>query len=590
MIPQTFIDEVQARTDIVELISGYLSLRKAGRNFRGLCPFHTEKTPSFMVSPDKQIFHCFGCGQGGGVFQFLTLIEKISFPEAVEMLAKRVGLVIPYQNESVLKEKTTLYDAVNAAATFFHHNLKSDKKYQSILQYLAKRGVGPEAIDKFKLGFAPAGNVLLNHLRKSGFTLQVLEKTSLVTASKSGFVDVFRDRIIFPIFDVRSRVIAFGGRTYTNDAQSPKYINSLENALYSKRNHLFGLNLAKDDILKQQAVIVVEGYLDMITPFMSGVNNVVASLGTALTEEQIRLLKRYCPKVILAYDSDQAGQNASLRSLDLLIEQGLETKVAKLPQGYDPDSLVREKGKDSFLKLINESLDFFDYKLSMLNSIYRKETIEGKTKTAKEMLETIDKLPSEIQKYEYIRKLALNLNVKEEIMIAEFQKRVSARNSSQKKRFSESRGAEIHEILAHEPLPVTEKVILKFILTNPKVFSLVKKNLKPEYFTNHFSRKAISFFFDKYAESGKFLPPQLVFSEADKEISGFLSRILIDDDIPLDKNMFKESLLKLRGKRDSYKKSELREQIRDAESRGDKKRAKELIAEYGKFKREVKNA
>src|SRR3989338_2771672 len=247
MIPQTFIDEVQARTDIVELISGYLSLKKAGRNFRGLCPFHAEKTPSFMVSPEKQIFHCFGCGQGGGAFQFLTLVEKVSFPEAVEMLAKRAGLAIPYQNESLLKEKSTLYDAVNAAADFFYHNLKDDKKYEGIRKYLARRGIGPKAIDRFKLGFAPAGNMLLNHLRKAGFTLEVLEKTSLATASRSGFSDLFRDRIMFPIFDVRSRIIAFGGRTYSNDAQIPKYINSLENVLYSKRNHLFGLNLVKDD-------------------------------------------------------------------------------------------------------------------------------------------------------------------------------------------------------------------------------------------------------------------------------------------------------------------------------------------------------
>ncbi|MBU2250762.1 MAG: toprim domain-containing protein, partial [Candidatus Omnitrophica bacterium] len=412
----------------------------------------------------------------------------------------------------------------------------------------------------------------------------------LITSSRSGFSDVFRDRIIFPILDARSRVIAFGGRTHVNDSQGPKYINSLESVLYSKRNHLFGLSLAKDDIIKQQAVIVVEGYLDMIIPFMEGASNIVASLGTALTEEQIRLIKRYCSKVILAYDSDKAGQSASLRSLDLLIEQGIETKVLKLPEGYDPDSLVREKGKDFFLELVNEAGDFFDYKLSVLNYLYRKESIDGKTKIAQEMLLTIDRLPSEIQKYEYIRKLSSSLNVKEEIMIAEFQKKVSAKNNNQRKRFSGPESPQISQAIAREPLPVTEKVILKFILTNPKAFSLVKKNLKPEYFSTHFSRKVISLFFDKYAEDGEFSPSKFISAESDKEISGFLSRILIDDDIPLDKNIFKDSLLKLKEKRNDHFKSLLREEIRDAESRGDKKKVKELIAEHGKFNRGVRNA
>lgn len=590
MIPQQFIDEVQSRTDIAELISSYLPLKKTGRNFKALCPFHGEKTPSFVVSPQKQIFHCFGCGAGGGVFQFLTLIEKITFPEAVEVLAKRLGLAIPYKQDKFSKGKDRLYEATNEAADFFHHSLKNDKQCQAVRDYLAKRGVGPGTIEKFHLGFAGAGNLLMNHMRKKGFTLDILEKSSLVTSRAGGFSDMFRNRVIFPIFDIRSRVVGFGARLATAQAKGPKYINSLENVLYSKRNHLYGLNLAKDEIIKQQSVIVVEGYLDMITPFMRGIGNIVASLGTALTDEQIRLIKRYTPQITLVYDSDRAGQNATLRSLDLLLEQGLQVKVMQLPLGSDPDSLFRKKDKDFFQGLLGEAVDFFDYKLGILSASHDKASIEGKTKIASEMLQTIDKLPSEIQKYEYIRKLAACLTVKEEIMIAEFQKKVSAKTTSSRAKSSSNSDFQPSGLIKNGPLSVTEKVIFKFILTNPKTFSLVKKNLKQEYFSPGSSRKAIAFFFDSLLKADEFSVSKFLGTVNDKEISSFISQILIDDDIPMDKDTFKESLLKLKKKGTVHFKSQLRDQIRQAEAEGDKKKVKELIREFAKINSsEVKN-
>ncbi len=586
MIPQQFIDQVQSRTDIVELVSSYIPLKKTGRNFKALCPFHGEKTPSFIVSPQKQIFHCFGCAQGGGVFQFLTLIEKITFPEAVETLAKRLGLTIPYQRDRFAKVKSRLYEATAQATLFFHNNLKKDKSSKIVRDYLAKRGVGPETIDKFQLGFAAGGNSLTNYMRKNGFTLDTLEKTSLVTSKGEGFTDLFHNRIIFPVFDIRSRIVGFGARVIDRQTKSPKYINSLENALYSKRNHLYGLNFAKDEIVKQQGVIVVEGYLDMITPFMRGVNNVVASLGTALTPEQIRLIKRYAQRVIMVYDSDKAGQNATLRSLDLLLEEGLKVKIMQLPPGSDPESLFRKKGKEFFLELLNKARDFFDYKIDVLTISHDKASIEGKTKIAQEMLMTIDKLPSEIEKYEYIRKLAMRLDVKEEIMIAEFQKKVSTKGNSSKIKNSPLSAAAKSALSGQDPLPVTEKVIFKAMLTNPKTFSLVKKNLRQEYFSSTASRKAIAFFLNNQAQisGSKFLG-----TISDEEISSFISKILMDDDIPIDKEVFRESLLKLKKKGTAHFKSQLRDKIREAEARGDKKKVKELINEYGKVNSEVNN-
>ncbi|MCF7908374.1 MAG: DNA primase [Candidatus Omnitrophica bacterium] len=588
MIPQQFIDEVQSRTDIAEVIASYLPLKKAGRNFKGLCPFHGEKTPSFIVSPQKQIFHCFGCGEGGGVFQFITLIEKISFPEAVELLAKRLGLDIPYQQDKNAKTKTALYEAMSVATLFFHNNLKNDKKLQGVRDYLAERGVGPETIKKFQLGYAPGNNGLMSYMRTKSFTLEILEKCSLITSRGGGFCDVFRNRITFPILDIRSRVVGFGARIHTKDTQAPKYINSLENVLYSKRNHLYGLYLAKDEISNQQTAIVVEGYLDMITPFMRGISNVVASLGTALTEEQIRLIKRYAQRVVMVYDSDKAGQNATLRSLDLLLEQGLEVEIMQLPSGSDPDSFFRNKDRADFLTFLKQARDFFDYKVDVLSNIYDKDSIDGKTKIAKEMLETIDKLPSQIKKYEYIRKLAGALSVKEEIMIAEFQKK-SPVNNTRRNKFSAPGGNQSAGLNKNELLPVTEKVIFKFLLTNPKTFPLVKKNLKQEYFSSPISRKAISLFLNNSIEAGV-SGPKFLGTINDKEISSFISKILIDDDIPMDKNTFKESLLKLKKKGIIQFKSELREKIRDAEAKGDTKKVKILITEFEKVNsREVKN-
>ena len=581
MIPQSFIEEVQSRTDIVEVISSYIPLKRTGRNFKALCPFHGEKTPSFIVSPQKQIFHCFGCGEGGGVFQFLSLMEKMSFPEAVEFLAKRLGLTIPYQQGSARKKKDVLYAAANEAALFFNNYLNKEKTCQGVREYLKKRGIGQKTIAKFRIGYAPGNNLLINHMRKKGFTLEVLEKASLVTAKRDGFRDLFINRVTFPIFDVRSRVIGFGGRTCSDKAGMPKYINSLENALYSKRDNLFGLNFSKEEISKQGFAIVVEGYLDMISPFMREVKNIVASLGTALTVEQIRLLKRYTQSIVLVYDSDKAGQLATLRSLDLILENDLEVRIVNLPAGLDPDSLIRKKGKEEFSKLIDSRQDFLEYKLDALGKTIDKTSIQGKTKISKDILATIDKLSSEVQKYEYIKKLAHSLQVKEEIMIAEFKNNFSKKSPYLGKQ-DKVRGSGLDTLL-----PVTEKIIFKTILANQKAFPIIKKNLKESYFSPGISQKAISFIFNNYQPTQ--LTQSFLNSIEDKEISGFISRILMDEDIPLDKEAFKNSILKLRKKGTEILKKRLNERIREAESRGDKDRSRELINEYQKINSEVRD-
>ncbi|MDP2922200.1 MAG: DNA primase [Candidatus Omnitrophota bacterium] len=581
MIPQSFIDDIQTRTDIVEVISSYIPLKRAGRNFKTTCPFHAEKTPSFMVSPQKQIFHCFGCQEGGGVIQFLMLYEKLSFIEAVEVLAKRLGIEIPHQKTEKDKFKSILYDVVNEASLFFNKNLLDDKNAKPVLEYLNKRGVDLETIKKFRIGYAWGRNSLLDYMRKKGFTLQVLEKASLVISQEQGYRDLFRERITFPIFDVRSRIIGFGARICKDVENAPKYINSLESPVYSKRNNLFGLNFSKEDVLRKDAIIIVEGYLDMIVPFVAGISNIVASLGTSFTLEQIQLIRRYTNNVILVFDSDRAGELATLRALDLLLENDLKVKIVKLPSGLDPDSLVRNNGKDSFLKLLEESVDFFDYKTKILKNMYDIESIEGKTKAVQEMFSTIHKLNSEIEKYEYIKKLSTSVAVKEEILIAEF-KKVFSKNSNIDRHPS-------HILDTKEPLSITEKVLIKFMLTNNKAFSLIRKNFTEEDFTSILARKTISYLLKNYTENIELTSSTLIGKIEDKEISSFVSRILMDDEPPLDKEIFRDSMLKLRRKKTKTLKEKLRQEIKEAETKGDKNRLKILISKYTSISSEERN-
>jgi len=579
MISQNFIDEVQARTDIVEVISSYIPLKKTGRNFKAVCPFHSEKTPSFIVSPQKQIFHCFGCGEGGGVLHFLMLYEKITFREAVEFLAARCGMKMPDQPASFREQsKSGLYDAVKQAADFFADNLKNRPQAKAAREYLYRRDVKDETIEQFQLGLSLSSAPLMEYMRKKGVRLEILEQASLIVPRRSGgYSDMFRDRIMFPIYDPRKRVVGFGGRMIRDRENSPKYINSLENPLYSKREQVYGLHLAKEDIVKKNSVFVVEGYLDMIIPFVRGIRNIVASLGTALTNEQIRLIKRYTVNAVLVYDADTAGQTANLRALDLLLEQGLNISVVRLPQGHDPDSLVREKGPEALMALQEKALDFFDYKTLLLAESFKRDTIEGKTRIAQEMLKTIDKIGSEVEKFEYIKRLSSYLSVREEVLLLEMRKLCSKK----RRKFSSVQDAPVI------PVPITEKRIVQFMLSNKKVMSLVMKNLEPEDLTHPLTRKTVALLFDKFTDNKEWSISAVLSMIEDKEISRFASELSMEEGVSLNKDLLRECLLKLRGRRVKKMKNSLQKQLREAEARNDQEKIKELIIKYRAVSSEV---
>ncbi len=364
-IPENILNEIQDKCDIVEVISSYIPLKPSGRNFKACCPFHHEKTPSFVVSPDKQIYHCFGCNSGGNVFNFLKEYEKVDFIDAVKMLAEKTGVKLPEsrshgdQDDSLV---SVLYSVNDIAANYYSNLLEKLDSSLEPKRYIAKRGLDGAIIKKFRVGYADSSwKALLDYLLGRGIKQDIILKAGLVIKGKdNSYYDIFRNRVIFPIFDARDKVIGFGARVM--DETLPKYINSPETAVYKKGQHLYGLNFAKAHIKERNFAIITEGYLDVITCHQYGVNNTIASLGTALTTEQIRLLKRYTHNIVMLYDADQAGEMASLRGLDLFLEEDMNVKIATLEKGHDPDSFLGKFGKEKLDEIIKKSKSLFTYK------------------------------------------------------------------------------------------------------------------------------------------------------------------------------------------------------------------------------------
>ncbi len=433
MISESVINEIQERTDIIEVISGYVPLRRAGRHFKALCPFHHEKTPSFVVSAERQSFHCFGCGVGGDVVSFVMRYERMEFPEAIRHLASRVGITVPDtslsgdQSPSVTAQ---LLKVNELAASYYQENFWSDRGRVGRQYMVAQRHIQEATLKTFQVGVATEEwQGLLAYAQRQGFAPPLLAQAGLsVSGDGRQPRDLFRKRVIFPIRDARGRIIGFGGRSI--DGSEPKYLNSPETLLYHKSKSLFGLHAAAQAIRADDRVVIVEGYLDQITLFQAGIQTVVASLGTALTSDQARLLRRYSKRVIMVYDGDQAGEAATLRGLSLLIEEGFHVMVASLPIGMDPDQFVLERGKEAFLSLIGEAPDLLDYKLRVLLNQYDLREPSQKGRIASEMLASIAKVPHPVERTEYVRRLADRLAAREEDLLAELRRQVPIARTS----------------------------------------------------------------------------------------------------------------------------------------------------------------
>ncbi|MBW2036774.1 MAG: DNA primase [Deltaproteobacteria bacterium] len=434
-IPDDKIADVRNTADIVDLISEYVVLKKVGKNFLGLCPFHAEKTPSFTVSPEKQIFHCFGCGQGGNVFNFVMQYQNLSFPEAVRFVAKKYGIEISARNMSAAQkrkfaQREKLFQINEDAVDYFRKALVDTSSGERGRKYLAKRRMTPEVIERFWLGYAPMGwNNIVRYFSSKKVPLDDVETTGLVIAKKGGYYDRFRDRIIFPILDIDQRVVGFGGRSLDNSL--PKYLNSPETPVYHKRSILYGLHANKEMCRKAGSVFIVEGYFDLLSLYCHGIKNVVATLGTALTQEHLRILKGYAREFILVFDSDNAGIKAAERSLSLFAEEKANIRIVILPEGRDPDSYVFEVGSEGFLRRVERALGIMEFLIASAIDKYGLSP-EGKIRIVDALKGPLRSLANGVSRSVYVRDLSERLNIDESVILRE----IRDSKGSEKKRVS----------------------------------------------------------------------------------------------------------------------------------------------------------
>lgn len=417
MASQATRELIRSRTDIVDLVSAYVTLRKQGKRYVGLCPFHSEKTPSFTVDRDRGLFYCFGCGAGGDVFEFVMRAQGLSFPEAVRELARRAGIPLEEAREQRGEWERWLR-AADGAATFFERCLAHPETGRAAREYLERRGVDPVTCRRFRLGYAPdAWDHLLRALASQGYEPQLLERLGFVhPRAEGGWYDLFRHRLVFPIFDLQGRPVAFGGRAL-RDGDQPKYLNSKDSPLFAKGRTLYGLHQARDAIHHTGRAVVVEGYMDLLSCHQYGIQEAVATLGTALTLEQAALLRRHCQEVVLVYDSDEAGRRATERALPVLEEAGIQARVAVLPEGLDPDAFLRRHGRDEFLRLVDCALPLVRF---ALESGLRRHplTPEGKARVVDEILPLIASIRHDVARSEYIAQLSQRVGVGEDAVRA----------------------------------------------------------------------------------------------------------------------------------------------------------------------------
>ncbi len=577
LISQEIISQILDRANIVEIISGYIPLKQVGRNFKAPCPFHHEKTPSFVVNADKQIFHCFGCGVGGNVVSFVMKQERMEFPEALKFLAEKTGVEIPREdvkNNQANELRQQILRVNGLSAKYYHQNLLSDKSdlAKTAREYLKSRGLSLESVVKFQLGLAlDDWDGLLKFLRLENFSPSFLEKAGLLIAKNQGggHYDRFRERIMFPIFNARDQIVAFGARSLDKN-NSAKYINSPETPLYTKGNYLYGLNWAKDAIARQDIVIVVEGYMDFITPFTAGVENIVASLGTALTVEQIRLIRRYTKNVVMLFDADPAGQAAMIRSLDLLVEEGMSVKVAALSEGEDPDSFVRKFGKEAFVQSVNDALSLFDFKIKFLMKQNPSGTIESNAKIAGQMLALIAKFDNAIVQTEYLKRLAQILMIAPEALLLEIKKvkpafvRVAPDNAVPK--------------TIDQPIRPVERNLLRLMLEEKDFVALSRRDVLLVDLQNRHIRDIVSKIFEIFDSGQSPTAPVLMNCFEEQEILDMISGIVASEEVIAgDKHkIYRDCTLRLKQENLKIRRKEILGQMEIARNNADHKALEEL--------------
>ncbi len=548
-IPEDKIDEIRNATDIIELIGSIIALKKRGKNYVGLCPFHHEKTPSFNVSPDRQMYHCFGCGVGGNAFTFMMQHEKVSFIEAVRVLAERAGIALPTyeseQAEQAASEHEQLYNIMRLAGLFFYHQLTSTPEGEFALKYFHQRGFSDETIRKFGLGYSlQSWDGLLKHMQQQGIAESQLEKAGLVRRREDqGYYDYFRGRAMFPIFSPTGRVIAFGARKLYDDDKLAKYVNSPETSIYSKSRVLYGLYNAREAVRREENAILVEGYADLISVFQAGIQNVVASSGTALTHEQIQLIGRYTRNVTLVYDADSAGAQAMMRGVDLVIENGLDVRVAELPEGDDPDSFVKKNGADAFRQLIKNSISFIEFKARSFDRQGKLATPEGQAEATRSIVQTIAKIPDELRRNFFIKEVADRYRLYESVLYRELEKQLKSGDRRSQNairnggRFQPPEPGEGHRVPVmnvpmadvtprkEREISTAERDLVKLMLEDPDtMIEYILSHISIDEFDHPHTRAVAQLLLDKH-RAGELIDPHILL---ESELAAPLKSLITD--------------------------------------------------------------
>ncbi len=543
------LNEVRENNDIVEVISQYVHLKRSGRNYFGLCPFHNEKSPSFSVSPDKQIFHCFGCGVGGNVFTFISKIEGIGFKEAIENLADRARITLPKSenNEDSKREelKSKVYKVNNFTAEYYHKRLyKPESKAGQ--EYVKQRKLTTETLESYNLGFSGNYDELYKVLKKEGFNDEEILESGLVKKNEHGkYVDFYRDRFMIPILDVRNRVIAFGGRVL-GDAKRFKYLNSPENIVYSKGKHLFGLNVAKK--YDHKKLLIVEGYMDAISLHQRGITNVVAALGTALTTNQGWLLRRNAEQVILGFDADGAGQNAIMRAMEVMQNMGCDMRVLQMTGAKDPDEFIIKYGSARFQKLMNEAISLLEFRVKVLEQNLDLEVASDKVKFLNEIAKLIAKIDNSIEQEIYIEKLASGYNISKEAIFGQVNK-LQYSSKSQTNNLEKSKPVIIHkreekvDNNISEEIIKRENTIISILINNPEYFKTIKENMKIEDFKYDLNIKIVKELYQELEKEDNNISLVLDKIE-DEEIKNHLTAIMAEDYGITDNSKAIEDILK----------------------------------------------
>jgi len=567
------ISEIKDGCSIVEVISDYISLKKSGVNYKGLCPFHAEKTPSFIVNEEKKIFHCFGCGAGGNVFNFFMKFEHLSFPDAVKEAARRAGISLPlrmveFKSAEKAEGNAELLKINQSASDYFREILHTSKEGERGRKYLVKRGIDKGIAEEFKLGFAPnRWDGLLTFLSDKGILREDLQRLGLVISreDRKGFYDRFRNRLIFPIADFKGRVIGFGGRAI--EAEEPKYMNSPDSSVYTKGYHVYGLHVSLPSIRKTDQAIIVEGYFDFLSMYQHGIKNVVATLGTALTLHQIKLLKRYTKNLIIIFDSDEAGEKAAMRSLPLFLDEGISPQMVLLPAGFDPDTFAQKDNGEVMRGKLREPLSLLDVFFGQVFTANDAYSVKGKLKIIEEVVPMVSRIRDRTERELYIQRVSQRLGVKEEII---FQKMKREDRSER----SESTGKTLELSEARK----VEKMMVRLMMYYPQLIPQIQKEAITDDLSTDSCRKLVAIIIDKFVSEKGFDPTSLMNDVVEDELRGLLSECLFDEE-PLDDppQLLRSCMQKVRFHRNERDLKRLNPMINKAQDERDEKLLRELL-------------